>query len=137
MRPPKPPKCFYCDEPSTLLCDFKLGWAIGELVRDRSGTPWNAIDASKPPYTCDMPLCRVHAEYRGWLHVKAGRNSQFDSYDYCPEHKGLSDADAPVMQESEAESLRRVVVANAQRRRMRERGVLRSAARPHEQGVLF
>jgi hypothetical protein len=40
------------------------------------------------------------------------------------------------MQESEAERLRRVVVANATRRLMRERGVLRSPA-PPEQGKLF
>jgi len=133
----KKERCFYCSNPATLLCDFRLGLPFGERVRDSKGREYDVTTIDKPPHTCDMPLCRDHAEYRGWLHINAGRNSRFDSYDYCPEHKGLSDADAPVMQESEAESLRRVVVANAQRRRMRERGVLRSAARPHEQGVLF
>jgi hypothetical protein len=129
-------RCFYCSNPATLLCDFKLGWAIGELVRDRSGAPWNAIDGSKPPHTCDMPLCRDHAEYRGWLHIKAGRNSHFDSYDYCPEHQGMVDTGAPVIQESEADRLRRAVHADARRRLMRERGALQSPSSA-AQGELF
>lgn len=130
-------RCFYCSKAATLLCDFKLGWAIGELVRERDGSTWHAINGERPPHTCDMPLCRDHAEYRGWLHVKAGKNSHFDSYDYCPEHVGMVDTGAPVIQESEAERLRRVVVANAQRRLMRERGAIRSPAPPREQGKLF
>jgi hypothetical protein len=133
----KKERCFYCSSPATLLCDFKLGWAAGELVRERDGSTWLAINGERPPHTCDIPLCREHAEYRGWLHIKAGRDSHFDSYDYCPEHVGMVDTSAPVMQESEAESLRRVVVANARRRLMRERGALHSPLPVPEQGKLF
>lgn len=129
--------CFYCDAPATLLCDFRLGLPFGERLRDRKGREYDVTTIDKPPHTCDMPLCRDHAEYRGWLHINAGRNSRFDSYDYCPEHQGMSDTGAPVMQESEAERLRRVVKANAQRRLMRKRGALRSPPPPPEQLPLF
>lgn len=130
-------RCFYCSSPATLLCDFRLGLPFGERLRDIKGVEYDVTTIDKPPHTCDMPLCRDHAEYRGWLHIKAGRNSHFDSYDYCPEHVGMVDTGAPVMQESEAEHLRRVVVANAQRRLMRERGAIRSPAAAPEQGQLF
>jgi hypothetical protein len=131
-------RCFYCSAPATLLCDFHLGWAIGALMRGRDGLAWRARDGSTPPYTCDMPLCRDHAECRGWVHFKAAAPiGGFDSRDYCPEHRGIVDTGAPVMEESEADRLRRVVQANAQRRLMRERGALRSPPPAPEQGSLF
>ncbi|NPT59719.1 hypothetical protein [Paraburkholderia elongata] len=130
-------RCFYCSNPATLLCDFRLGLPFGERLRHIDGTEYDVTTIDKPAHTCNMPLCREHAEYRGWLHVNAGKNSHFDSYDYCPEHQGMVDTGAPVMQESEAERLRRVVVANAQRRLMRERGAVRSPPPPPEQGKLF
>jgi hypothetical protein len=130
-------RCFYCDAPATLLCDFHLEW-VGEAVRRSDGSAWHAIHTSKPPYTCDMQLCREQAECRGWLHIKAkGPAGGFDSYDYCSEHRGMVDTGAPMMEELEAERLRRVVQANAQRRLMRERGVLRSPPPPLGQGDLF
>jgi hypothetical protein len=128
--------CMYCDSPSTLLCDFKLGWPIGELIRERDGSTWHAINGERPPHACDMPLCREHAENRGWLHIKAGRNSRFDSYDYCPEHVGMVDTGAPVIPDDEADRLRRAVHANARRRLMRERGALQSPTSA-TQGELF
>jgi hypothetical protein len=136
MRP-QTQRCFYCSNPATLLCDFRLGLPFGERLRHIDGREHDVTTIDKPAHTCDMPLCRDHAEYRGWLHIKAGKNSHFDSYDYCPEHQGMVDTSVPVMQESEAERLRRLVVANAQRRLMRERGAIRSPAPPPEQGQLF
>jgi len=133
----KKERCFYCSNPATLLCDFRLGLPFGERLRDSEGREYDVTTIDKPAHTCDMPLCRDHAEYRGWLHIKAGRNSRFDSYDYCPEHQGVADTYAPVMQVADVERLRRVVQANAQRRIMRDRGILRSPAPPPEQGKLF
>lgn len=136
MRPPKQ-RCAYCNQPATLLCDFQFGWPIGGHERARDGSTY-AVRALASPYTCDMPLCPEHAETRGWLHIKAsGPLGGFDSYDYCPEHRGQDDHGAPPMEESEADRLRRAVHALAQRRVMRERGALRSPARPPEQGDLF
>jgi hypothetical protein len=135
MRPQQQ-RCFYCDSPATLLCDFHLGFPFGGYVIGPKGK-YAVTTIEKPIYTCDIPLCREHAEYRGWLHINAGRNSRFDSYDYCPEHRGMTDTDAPVMEESEAERLRRVVQAHAQRRIMRERGALKAPPRAPEQATLF
>jgi hypothetical protein len=127
--PQQQQRCVYCNEPATLLCDFILGWGIGELVRDRRGPAWNAIDTTRPPHTCDMPMCLAHAEHRGTMHVrmsrsKNGRRGFFDTFDHCLEHAGQSDTGAPVIPDDEAERLRRAVHALAQRRAMRERGVL-------------
>jgi hypothetical protein len=135
--PPRKERCFYCSNAATLLCDFRLGLPFGGYARGGNGEMY-AVSKIAPMYTCDMPLCRDHAEYRGWLHIKAsGPAGGFDSFDYCPEHRGMTDSQPAVMQESEAERLRRVVQANAQRRLMRERGVLRSPPPPPEQGMLF
>ncbi|MFM0226130.1 hypothetical protein [Paraburkholderia dipogonis] len=122
MRP-KPPKCFYCSNPSTLLCDYVFGWTeCGDRL-----------------HTCDMPTCRDHAEYRGWIHIKGPPGvGGFDSRDYCPEHCGQDDSrSGGTITDDEAERLRRTVRALAERRLMRERGVLRSPAPLPEQGKLF
>ncbi|WP_175787459.1 hypothetical protein [Burkholderia anthina] len=134
-------RCTYCSEPATLLCDFKLGWAIGELQRERDGSTWHAIDSARPPHTCDMPMCRAHAENRGGMHVRFrgahGRRGFFDSIDHCLEHAGQSDAGTPVITDDEASRLRRAVHALAQRRAMRERGVVPGQPLPPNQGELF
>ncbi|WP_082716454.1 hypothetical protein [Burkholderia sp. BDU5] len=130
------PMCFYCNQPATLLCDFKLGWPIGGYERGRDGIEF-PVRALAAPYTCDVPLCREHAQYRGWLHVSAGRKSYFDSYDYCLEHIDVPDASTTLMPESEADRLRRAVRANAQRRLMRKRGVPYPMPEMPQQGELF
>lgn len=130
--PQQQQKCFYCNKPSTLLCDFILGKPFGGY-----GIGGHPVAKIAPMHTCDMPLCRDHAEYRGWIHIKASKGGGFDSYDYCLEHRGVQDHGAPVIGDSEAERLRRVVWALAQRRAMRERGVVRGLPPPPEQGTLF
>lgn len=140
--PQQQQRCCYCNEPATLLCDFKIGWAIGELVRDRRGPAWNAIDTSKPPYTCDLPVCSEHAKRVGSFHARMsksvnGRRGFFETIDHCIEHAGQGDAGAPVIPESEAERLRRAVHAIAQRRAMRERGVLPAPRSSADQLDLF
>ena len=137
----RPANCIYCDSPTTLLCDFKLGWAIGELVRERDGSTWHAINGARPPHTCDMPVCSAHAENRGSIHVRLsksvnGRRGYFETIDHCLEHAGQSDAHAPVIPDDEADRLRRAVHANARRRLMRERGALQPPS-PAAQGELF
>jgi hypothetical protein len=127
MRPTQ--NCFYCGKPATLLCDFILALPLGGYENG------HAVAKIAPMHTCDMPLCREHAEYRGWIHIKAAKRSQsgFDSYDYCLEHRGVSDnhgAGAPTVHEDEAATLRRAVRAAAQRRLMRERGLIASDAHP-------
>jgi len=126
--------CFYCDQPATLLCDFQFGWPIGGYARAPDGTEY-AVRALAAPYTCDMPICRDHAELRGSVHIKARKPiGGFDTYDYCPEHRGLPAGVAEPVTEVEADRLRRAVQALARRRRMRERG---SEALPLGQGELF
>ncbi|QMI49711.1 hypothetical protein [Burkholderia sp. MBR-1] len=129
--------CFYCDVPATLLCDFKFGWQVGGYSRDKEGTQY-AVAKIAPAYTCDIPLCRLHAESRGWLHIKArGNLGGFDTYDYCLEHAGQVDVGAGVIDEPEAERLRRAVRALAERRKMRARGVLSTPTQLPDQGELF
>jgi hypothetical protein len=139
--PQQQPRCTYCNEPSTLLCDFKLGWAFGERVREKDGTSWLPADTSKPPYTCDVPMCRKHAEQRGGMHVRFsqrvnGRRGFFDTIDHCLEHAGQSDVGAQRILEAEAERLRRVVRERAQRRAL-ESGVRPDPTLPASQGTLF
>jgi hypothetical protein len=139
--PKQQQRCFYCNEPATLLCDFHLGWAIGQFVHDANGSSWRAIDTSKPPYTCDLPMCRAHAENRGSMHVRFsqsvnGRRGMFDTIDHCLEHAGQSDVGAPRILESEAERLRYVVRENARRRMERQTGGQWSPPLT-EQGELF
>jgi len=126
----------YCDNPATLLCDFRLGRPFGGYAIDRKGK--YAVPKLDAPYTCDMPMCRVHAELRGKIHIKAKAPiGGFDTFDFCPEHRGGDDTKPDVIAEEEAERLRRVVHALAQRRLMRETGVLRSPPAPPEQATLF
>lgn len=114
--------CFYCGQPSTLLCDFQLGWPIGGYSRAPDGSEY-PVRALQAPYTCDMPLCRNHAELRGTVHIKAKKPlGGFDTYDYCMEHRGQENRLAEAMVESEADRLRRAVQALARRRLMRARG---------------
>jgi hypothetical protein len=55
-------KCFYCNEPSTRLCDGPSRTAPSILSK-----------------TCDRPLCEMH--------TTPGR---FPNMDYCPEHSHLA-----------------------------------------------
>jgi hypothetical protein len=135
--PQQQQRCAYCDKPATLLCDFHLGWPIGGEERRRDGSTY-VVRALALPYTCDLPLCRDHAETRGWVHIKARAPlGGFDSYDYCSEHRGQDDHGAPLIEEHEADRLRRAVHALAQRRVIRERGALKSPPKPPEQRSLF
>jgi len=85
-----------------------------------------------------MPLCRDHAELRGQLHIKAKAPlGGFDTFDFCPEHTRSDDTKAEIVGEDEAERLRRAVRALANRRLIRERGVLLSPAAVPRQGELF
>jgi hypothetical protein len=132
----KQEQCFYCDRPAPLLCDFRLGRPFGGYAADRQGK--YAVPKLDAPYTCDMPICRDHAELRGQLHVKAKAPlGGFDTFDFCPEHQGGDDTKPEIIGDDEAERLRRAVRALANRRLMRERGVLLSPAAVPRQGELF
>ncbi len=126
-------KCLYCNELSTLLCDFVLGLPYGGLERGKR------VSKIAPMHTCDIPLCRGCAEYAGWVHFNGSKGyGGFDSTDYCREHAGQDGGiRAPVLHEDEAAVLRRAVWAIAQRRAMRERGVVRSQTGQPDQGRLF
>jgi hypothetical protein len=129
-------RCFYCNGPATLLCDFWLGRPSGGHATDRNGE--YTVPKLAAPYTCDMPICREHAELRGNIHIKAkGRLGGFDTFDFCPEHRGGDDRKTELIGEGEAERLRRAVRANARRRLMRESGVIRSPLGKSTQGELF
>jgi len=129
-------RCFYCNKPATLLCDFRLGLPFGGYAIDQRGK--YAVSKLDAPCTCDMPICRDHAELRGKIHIKARAPiGGFDTFDFCPEHHGADDTRPEVISEDEAERLRRAVRALAQRRLMREAGVLRSPAEPPMQAELF
>jgi hypothetical protein len=135
MRPPQH-RCFYCNEPATLLCDYTFGWPIGARATGIDGTE-RKYRALAAPYTCNMPLCRGHAEYRGWIHIKAQKPiGGFDTRDYCPEHAGSQDTTAQPIEQSEADRLRHAVRENARRRIERERGISWSPPLT-EQGELF
>jgi hypothetical protein len=114
--------CFYCDQTATLLCDFTFGWPIGGYARGADGADY-PVRALRAPYTCDMPVCRNHAELMGTVHIKAKKPlGGFDTRDYCLEHRGQPEPVTGALPEAEADRLRRSVVAMALRRLMRERG---------------
>jgi hypothetical protein len=73
-KPEAPPKCFYCDEPSSLLCDWPLG------IPD---------DNKVEMITCDRPLCTKHAR-RTASGIICGRGRGHTcerlSIDYCLVH---------------------------------------------------
>jgi hypothetical protein len=56
----RPPKCRWCDKPSTKLCDFPLNIGQLQLIA---------------PKTCDAPMCDEHAHAVGV------------NLDHCPLHK--------------------------------------------------
>ena len=127
------PRCTYCDAPSTLLCDFTLG--MPDPVYDH-------VSNLRAPHTCDLPICREHAEHRGNMHIRfsetiKGRRGYFDTIDYCMEHAGAADMHTGSVTDDEAERLRRAVHALAQRRAMRERGVIHGPELGPAQGSLF
>lgn len=125
-------RCTYCSEPATLLCDYHLGKPTFSRGQDGQLRPW---------YTCDLPMCRNHAEHRGNLHVRFsqsvnGKHGFFDSIDYCLEHAGQRNVPAPRIVEGEAERLRRVVRERAERRAL-ESGVLPVPLAADDQLALF
>jgi hypothetical protein len=93
--------CLACGAPSTLLCDYHLGAPIGGEERGCS-----FIDASKMPFTCDMPLCKACATPGGWIHI-SGRDPFWDTFDYCPIHSDGNYGLAEPIESDVAESLRR------------------------------
>ncbi len=66
--------CFFCGLPSTLLCDGHLAW----LSDDGISTSRKAKE-----FTCDRRLCRACAKQEGLIHFNMGKNSHWDSRDYC------------------------------------------------------
>lgn len=131
--PKQQPRCCYCNEPATLLCDFTLGRPVFD--RGADGKP-------KPFHTCDLPVCRAHAEHRGTMHVRLsqsvnGRRGFFDTTDHCLEHAGQqSPVPAPKIVDGEAERLRRVVRERAERRAL-DSGVLPAPRSSADQLDLF
>ncbi|WP_175845128.1 hypothetical protein [Burkholderia arboris] len=107
-------RCFYCPEPAALLCDHRFGWPIGGFAVDSRGR--YLVKAAAAPFTCDMPLCRRHAERVGGIHFRVGRRGYFDSIDLCPEHAGQSQLAVDPMLAVEAEQLRQAVRDRARRR---------------------
>ena len=136
MKEPKE-RCFYCDRPATLLCDFVLGLPTDGYERSPDGTVY-LVAKIAPMHTCDMPLCRDHAQHRGNIHIKARKPiGGFDTIDHCPEHRDVPDTGARVIRDEEVEQVRRAVRALALRRLMRERGSVPASPIPPLQGELF
>jgi len=69
--------CFFCENPSTLLCDGSLAYL---------GT-FNLKQVASPPklFTCDRPLCRKCAVNKGHIHYNTPGKHKFDTMDYCPD----------------------------------------------------
>nr|WP_057928433.1 hypothetical protein [Burkholderia ambifaria] len=128
-------RCFYCPEPATLLCDHRFGWPIGGFAADRRGR--YLVKAAAAPFTCDMPLCRRHADRIGGVHYRTGRRGYFDSIDLCPEHVGLSQLPTDPMPAVEAERLRQAVRDRARRRLTDQGGNGWTPPTPTTQGELF
>jgi hypothetical protein len=79
---PEAPKCAYCDQPATTLCDYQLR----PMPPDWRKNPGFGL------FTCDKPMCDAHAVQVGTMIVctRGGRHGdgccQRMTIDHCPEH---------------------------------------------------
>lgn len=111
-------KCFYCDAPAVRFCDFHIGGPIGGY--ERVGPIEDAVfrayfDVDQMPYTCDMRMCADHNKQVGTVFMPG----DITSIDYCPEHLGEDEGRCSPCTESEAETIRGNIRANARRRLIR------------------
>jgi hypothetical protein len=127
-------RCFYCPSPAEFLCDFRLGSPIGGFAANGQGR--YLVKAAAAPFTCDMPLCRRHANQVGGIHFWVGRKGYFDSIDLCPEHDGQMQCRTDPIPAAEAERLRQAVRDRAKRRLVDQVGD-GCAPPPTIQGELF
>lgn len=106
--------CFFCGEPSTLLCDFALALVIGGEVNGQPVTTMEAMLSGS--YTCDAPMCRACGKMVG--HVCAGKHS--DTIDRCPLHASLPAEIAQPMTLDQIAKVRRALHATFRRQRVRD-----------------
>jgi len=75
--------CFYCGEPSDLLCDGILGFL--KKTKFEGGKVREAIDTSdlsKSIFTCDRPLCR-NCVKESYPIIFCGKKGHVDTRDLC------------------------------------------------------
>lgn len=70
------PKCIFCGEPATLLCDGLIGWDADE---DEKGHMENC----RGMFTCDAPMCQACGTWHGNIFF-SGRAGGMETRDYCP-----------------------------------------------------
>lgn len=107
--------CKFCGDSATLLCDFNIALvpfgqrvsfeqpkkSLGEKgLQAKPGTAFTT--GSEPPITCDNPICHNCARRQGYMHITMTTGCHSDTIDWCPDHDGKTDIDAPVESEAEA-----------------------------------
>lgn len=75
-------KCAFCDQPSTLLCDFVLGWTDFEWHGGRDDKPRRVVTNRSEMLTCDAPLCGGCRTQIGQIFLPG----EMDTRDRCPLH---------------------------------------------------
>jgi hypothetical protein len=111
--------CFFCGEPSTLLCDAVLGYPIGGEGIGPKGKPYPVTTMEAmlaTPHTCDAPMCRACGKQVGHICGKT-----HDSIDHCPLHAGQErEPGDRLMTAEQIARTRRALHATFRRQRVRE-----------------
>jgi hypothetical protein len=112
--------CVICGRPSTHLCDYKIGAPIGGYVREGrvDQNRFRAVmDAKRPMFSCDAPLCEDHATNAGIIHA-SGKDGFTMTVDYCPIHAAVKHAKVLPISDDEAEKIRRDITASFMRQKL-------------------
>ena len=112
-------RCHYCDCPATRLCDFILGMTAlcttfpeREPMEYRQEESWRVVDAAEGSevYTCDRPLCDLHAMHAGQVFFDGDDWAERQDIDYCRDHWGRTSHDSrkfPAITADEATAMQR------------------------------
>lgn len=136
------PPCEFCGRPSSLLCDYGLGWKLGEYIIDRTDLPkWEqsrraTISDDLERYTCDLPLCEECSSRKGMTFF-CGKMGGVETIDHCPIHADKHDGDplSVLSPEKLTDKRRELRMAASKHRMLAPRGscvIIPSSSHLHE-----